>query len=108
MSLNIVSSSFFGNGFYTASLLFIIFSIFIYWIIEREPSLRDKASREMYVCGNKADPDQYRVNEHSFYKTIINYFKLDIIKQAHSGKLSMYLLWVLFGLIIIGFILMWF
>ena len=100
-----ISDAFFGTGFYTAGLMFLLISVLLYHMIMRDCLSRGDEPKKMYVCGNNADPDQYRITESSFYKTIISYFRLGRIKRAHTGYLSVYLLWTVIGLVILSFIL---
>lgn len=54
--------------------------------------------RERYACGEKEE-EPTRIK--NFYKIIFKVFKLDEFRERHSGKLSEYLTWMMFGLIIL-------
>ena len=54
--------------------------------------------REGYACGEK---EEKAVKARNFYKIIFSTFKLDKLREAHSGKLSDYLTWIVIGLAIL-------
>ena len=89
------------------ALVFFTIIAILYYATKTKKVTGEKAT--MYACGETVDPKNVDLAKNETYNTIINTLKLDLLSDAHSGKLTEYLLLVCAGafIIIITLVLSW-
>ncbi|RKY00526.1 MAG: hypothetical protein DRP54_05330 [Spirochaetes bacterium] len=96
-----------GNA---VSFFFILSLIgLIFYFISRKPHKKDKEKQTIYICGEDMKPEKLNIPPETFYRYLINLFKLKKLRKWHSGNLNDYLLWILAGLVavIIIMVMLW-
>lgn len=71
----------------------------------KESKAKDRRKFQNYTCG-EAFPE-IRVGSSNFYQTLKDIFRLEKLRNCHSGNISDYLIWILIGLIMILIIIRW-
>ena len=85
------------------ALVFFTIITILYYATKTKKITGEKAT--MYACGETVDPKNIDLAKNETYNTIINTLKLDLLSDAHSGKLTEYLFLVCAGAFIITIIL---
>lgn len=86
-------------------LLFIFTGYLIYLIGRRAPKKPEPRKENPYTCGEPVPASSVRSD--NFYQDIIKIFRLEKIREAHSGNVSDYLLWILVGLAALVVLMFW-
>lgn len=62
---------------------------------------------EMYLCGEEYEKDYQATGD--YFSSIVKFFGLKKLREAHSGDLNEYLYWLVIGtiFIIIATVLLW-
>ena len=100
----------FGSGFWapiTATGAMVL-GAFIAWLLVRwsrsmTPPQPSRAKNSTYACGEDVVPEETQASASWFYSPIRRVFGkfYEYIAPGHSGDLNTYLLWVVFGSVLI-------
>lgn len=110
----------FGPGYWgpiVASLAMLL-GVIVSWLIisgshSTAPQDPTDEKRTTYACGEDLDVEENQPHSEMFFSSIRELFKgfYDHIRPAHSGDLNTYLVWVVWGAVIvlalIGVVLWW-
>lgn len=100
----------FGTGFWGPIVATgaMIVGVIVSWLIvsgshRTAPQDPTDEKRTTYACGEELDVDETRPNSEMFFSPIRELFKgfYDYIRPAHSGDLNTYLVWVVWGTVIV-------
>jgi hypothetical protein len=82
------------------------------WIVfesSRKPPLKPREKARIFACGMEASPGELNVPQEGYYGYMKRFFRTERLSEAHSGRLSSYIAWIIIGLAIIlsVMVIMW-
>ena len=82
------------------------------WIVFEASRKQPGKAREkarIFACGMDASPDSLNVPQQGYFGYMKRFFRTDRLSDAHSGRLSSYLAWIIAGLAVIlaAMVIMW-
>ena len=91
-------------GIHYIALAFLGMLILLWIVLElsgNRPRRERKEKSRIFACGMEASPGQLNVSQESYYEYMKRFLGSEPLARLHSGRLSDYVTWIIFGTVLI-------